>query len=141
MGSDVVSNPARRSAKPKKPPIISDREWMENVANLGPTSILYEWAQRKGLPLPTYEYLEPEIIDNSDQHIEVTHNAKKQKLMESQSKMFTVCCLFEGKSFTGVDMNEKKAKVLASIAAGREFVPKYEEMSPKLSIQSFSTKK
>jgi len=132
--SDGVSTSARRATKSKKSPVISDLEWIEKQANhkdSNPTSILYNWARRKDLLAPTYEVVTREVTLSSEsvkneipEGEEITQMAKKPKLFEVRSKMYIVQCIFEGKIFMGEDVDMKKAKVLASAAAWKEFCPK-----------------
>lgn len=135
------SNNSRRRSKSKNPPkTSSDQEWLEYIEKLSPsaknsTSVLYAWAQRKGLDVPKYEIVngprvnyeaidEEPFEDVTPEEKDGIPDAKKPKIEDDPTKRYSVCCTFQGKEYIGEDMDRKKAKQLASAAAWKEFCPK-----------------
>jgi len=154
-----LTQKTRQQKRASKWSSLADAEWAKQMVKrvpsaCNPTSMLYSWAQRKHLPVPTYETTSEEIAkaDNeSDETLNCTEaeasnskepeetlnstdlnqdedlsSAKRAETDEPQKpRMYTVHCVFGNKKFVGKDMDVKKAKMFASAAAWEEFCPKY----------------
>jgi len=122
---------------------MTDEEWARNMvvlpeAQSNPTSLLFQWAQHKRLPVPEYESSFEELIgienvpeiksaiESPKEESDESPSAKRRRTAApSTPRMYTVYCIFGNKRFMGKDMDQKKAKMAASAAAWKEFCPNY----------------
>lgn len=131
--------PQKRVSKWAK---MTDEEWAKTMVGLpeaqsNPTSLLFQWAQHKRLPVPEYETTFEEIagfenapevkpvIESPKEESESPNAKRRRTAAPSTPRMYTVYCNFGNKKFMGKDMDAKKAKMAASAAAWKEFCPKY----------------